>query len=161
MSSEATNTTACYIRADGKTLMLRRAKMDAMHGKWIPPGGKFEPGETPEECVVREVYEETGLTLTESRLRGILTFVRYADAQPVRTTTCFVFESFAFTGDARSSTEGDVCWVPDEELPALDLPASDHIFLPWIYEDTRFFSAKFSNGLRSVTFHAYGDTRYG
>ena len=106
--------------------------------------------------MVREVYEETGLTLTEVRLRGILTFVRYADEQPVRTTTCFVFESFAFTGNARSSTEGDVYWVADEEIMALDLPASDHLFLPWIYEGSRFFSAKFSNGLRNVTFYDSG-----
>ena len=103
---------------------------------------------------MREVYEETGLTLTEVRLRGILTFVRYADEQPVRTTTCFVFESFAFTGNARSSTEGEVCWIPDSDLMTLELPVSDPIFLPWIYEGSRFFSAKFSNGLRNVTFYA-------
>ena len=147
------NTTLCYLRADGKTLLLRRDARDAVAEKWIPPGGKFEPGETPEECVVREVYEETGLTLTAFNLRGILTFVRYMDEQPVRTTTCFVFESFAFTGVARSSTEGEVCWVPDNQLTAIELPASDRIFLPWIYEGSHFFSAKFSNGLRSVTFH--------
>lgn len=150
---QAINTTACYIRHHGKTLLLQRAKRDAMYDKWLPPGGKFEPGETPEECVVREVFEETGLTLTEARLRGILTFVRYRDEQPIHTTTCFVFESFAFTGEARSSAEGEVCWVSDSELMTLELPASDHIFLPWIYEGSRFFSAKFSNGLRSVTFY--------
>jgi len=150
--SQSTNTTACYVRNGGNTLMICRAKMDAMHGKWIPPGGKFEPGETPEECVMREVAEETGLSLIEVRLRGILTFVRYTEELPIRTTTCFVFESFTFTGNARSSAEGEVAWVPDDAMLELDLPASDHIFLPWFYEDTRFFSAKFSNGLRSVTF---------
>lgn len=150
---QSINTTLCYIRNDGKTLLLHRDGASTIKEKWIPPGGKFEPGETPEECVVREVYEETGLTLAAVNLRGILTFVRYADDQPIHTTTCFVFESFAFTGDVRSSGEGEACWLPDDQLLEIELPASDHIFLPWIYEGTRFFSAKFSNGLRSVTFH--------
>jgi len=153
MTMGATNTTLCYIRANGCTLMQRRFKNDAMYGKWLPPGGKFEPGETPDECAMREVFEETGLTLTEITLRGLLTFVKYADVYPVRTTTCFVFESFSFTGEARSSAEGDVHWVPDEEIMSLELPASDHIFLPWIYKDDRFFSAKFSNGLCDVRFY--------
>ncbi len=150
---QSINTTLCYIRNDSNTLLLRRDVADSTDEKWIPPGGKFEPGETPEECVVREVYEETGLILTDARLRGILTFVRYRDGQPTHTTTCFVFESFAFTGDPKSSAEGEVHWVPDSDLLTLELPASDHIFLPWIYEGSHFFSAKFSNGLRSVTFH--------
>lgn len=104
--------------------------------------------------MVREVYEETGLILTDARLRGILTFVRDREGQPVHTTTCFVFASFAFTGEAQSSPAGEVHWVPDSALLTLELPASDHIFLPWIYEGSRFFSAKFSNGLRRVTFHS-------
>lgn len=153
ISTHAINTTLCYIRANRQTVMLQRRKRDAGYGQWYPPGGKFEPGETPEECVIREVYEETGLTLTEYRLRGLLTFIHYAETQPIRTTTCFVFESFAFTGTLLASKEGEVRWVADDAIVTYNIPASDHIFLPWIYQDTRFFSAKFSNGLKHVTFH--------
>lgn len=147
------NTTLCYIRANGQTLMLQRAKNDSMLGQWIVPGGKFEPGETPEDCVLREVQEETGLTLTAINLRGILTFVQRKEELPVKTCTCFVFESFGFTGALFDSVEGELRWVPDGEILQLDLPSSDHIFLPWIYEGNRFFSAKFSAGLRYVTFY--------
>ena len=147
------NTTLCYIRSNGQTLMLRRAKKDGLHEKWIVPGGKFEPGETPEECVQREVYEETGLELIDTNLRGLLTFVQRPSDGHIRTCTCFVFESFAFQGLSRSSNEGELRWVSDEQITQLDIPTGDRIFLPWIYEGTRFFSAKFNAGFKGVKFY--------
>jgi 8-oxo-dGTP diphosphatase len=153
MGSEFVNTTVCYIRANGKTLMMQRTTNDAMLGKWIVPGGKFEPGETPEDCVIREIKEETGIDLEEVRLRGILTFVRNKADQTQNTCTCFVFESFNFRENEFPVADGEIRWVEDGQMTSLDLPASDHIFLPWIYQGTEFFSAKFSAGLKHVVFY--------
>jgi 8-oxo-dGTP diphosphatase len=152
METSFVNSTVCYIRSNGQTLLQCRAKGGDMQGKWIVPGGKFEPGETPEECVLREVKEETGLDLTEINLRGILTFVRRSETS-IKTGTCFVFESFDFRGDLYHSHEGELRWVRDDEIIQFDLPSADRIFLPWIYENKKFFSAKFSGGLKGVTFY--------
>ena len=153
MSSQFVNTTLCYIRSNGSTLMLKRMTNDAMHGMWIAPGGKFEAGEMPEECVIREVREETGLELTKIHLRGILTFVQHRADDAINTSTCFVFESFSFCGEILSVGNQDIRWVNDAEIVKMNLPASDHIFTPWIYEGTKFFSAKFSAGLKHVAFY--------
>jgi 8-oxo-dGTP diphosphatase len=152
LETYSVNSTVCYIRSNGQTLLLRRAKEDAMQGKWIVPGGKFEPGETPEECVWREVNEETGLELLELDWRGLLTFVRRTETS-IRTNTCFVFESFNFRGDLCHSQEGELRWVSNAEIAQLDIPSADRVFLPWIYESRKFFSAKFSNGLKGVAFY--------
>lgn len=152
MEAYFSNSTLCYIRSNEKTLLLQRAKEDALQGKWIVPGGKFEPGETPEECVRREVKEETGLELIELNWRGLLTFVRQSETS-IRTTTCFVFESFSFQGDLNHSKEGELRWVLDAEIAQFDIPSADRIFLPWIYENRKFFSAKFSGGLKGIAFY--------
>ncbi|MEM7128732.1 MAG: 8-oxo-dGTP diphosphatase [Chloroflexota bacterium] len=152
MQTQFTNTTLCYIRSNDQTLMLRRAKRDSMYGKWIVPGGKFEPGETPEECAIRESLEETGLTLNKVDLRGILTFVNDRTSPRIKTTTCFVFECFDFHGALQASDEGELRWVADSEMTSLDIPRSDQTFIPWIYNDRRTFSAKFRAGLQSVVF---------
>ena len=91
------NTTLCYLERDGSLLMLFRNKkaVDENHGKWIGVGGKFEEGETPEECAVREVYEETGLKVGSLKLRGIITFVM----QPLTTEYMFLYTCDDFSGE--------------------------------------------------------------
>lgn len=97
------NTTLCYIEKDDSYLMLHRVKKehDINHGKWIGVGGKFEPFETPEECLLREVKEETGLTLLEYRLRGIITFV-----QDKETEYMFLYTADSFEGELIPCDEG-------------------------------------------------------
>ncbi len=145
------NTTACYIRANGTTLMFQRITNDAMYQKWIVPGGKCEGGESPEECVVREVQEEVGLTLLKVNLRGIITFAR--PATPQLTVTTFLFESFHFEGEVICANGENFQWVADDKITELDIPSSDHLFLPWIYHDARFFSAKIGDDLQAVSFY--------
>ncbi len=133
--------TLCYLQHDGKTLMLHRIKKsgDIHAGKWNGLGGKMEPGETPEECAIREVREEAGLTVVSPRLRGFLTFPSFAQEED---WYVFVFTSRQFSGALIDSTEGDLRWVDDQELLALHLWEGDRIFLPWLESD-RFFSGKF------------------
>ncbi len=132
--------TLCYLKHQGHTLMIHRNKKpgDIHSGKWNGLGGKFEPGETPEECVIREVLEESGLLITEPRYHGLIMFPRFKGED----WYVFVFSATHFTGEQIPSPEGDLAWVPDCELEALPLWPSDHIFLPWMAQD-RFFSAKF------------------
>ncbi len=132
--------TLCYLRRDGYTLMIHRnKKRDDIHaGKWNGLGGKFEPGETPEECVIREVREESGLWIEQPRLHGLLIFPSFGGDD----WYVFVFTAVQFDGELTESPEGELRWVPDEELRNLPLWASDHIFLPWL-EQERFFCARF------------------
>jgi 8-oxo-dGTP diphosphatase len=101
-------------------------------------GGKFEAGETPEECVIREVYEESGLLIRNPKLCGLLIFPKFKGND----WYVFVFTANDFTGELIDSPEGKLEWIPDEKIPNLNLWESDHIFMPWIQEE-RFFSAKF------------------
>lgn len=132
--------TLCYIKYDGCTLMVHRNKKanDIHEGKWNGLGGKFEAGETPEECVIREVYEESGLSVSNPKLCGLLMFPRFKGND----WYVFVFTANEFSGELIDSPEGRLEWVPDEKLLDLDLWASDHIFMPWIRAGT-FFSARF------------------
>ena len=132
--------TLCYLQHDGQTLMLHRTKRaDDIHlGKWNGLGGKFEPGESPEECVCREVCEESGLEIVNPRLRGLLVFTSFKGDD----WYVFVFTAQEFSGELKENGEGYLQWIPDEELESLPLWPSDHIFLPWIRQG-RFFSAKF------------------
>ena len=120
--------------------MIHRAKRpDDIHaGKWNGLGGKFEPGESPEECVTREVREESGLVIAHPQLRGLLMFPGFKG----NNWYVFVFTSTEFNGDLQENEEGYLKWIPDSELESLPLWPSDHIFLPWIREN-KFFSAKF------------------
>lgn len=133
--------TLCYLRRGGKTLMLHRIKKsgDIHAGKWNGLGGKIESGETPEECVIREVREESGLTIVSPRLHGFLTFPSFAQEED---WYAFVFTARHFSGTLVDSTEGDLRWVDDQELFSLNLWEGDLIFLPWL-EGDRFFSGKF------------------
>lgn len=133
--------TLCYLKGDGKTLMVHRTKKENdMHmGKWNGLGGKLEPGETPEECAIREIYEESGLTVTKPILKGILTFPGFANDED---WYAFVFVAPEFEGELIESPEGMLKWVDDEQLLDLNLWEGDRIFLPWL-EGYRFFSGKF------------------
>ncbi len=135
--------TLCYVRRDGKTLMIHRNKKanDMHRGKWNGLGGKFAPGETPEECAVREIYEESGLQVRDLKLRGVLTFPAFANDED---WYAFVFTATPIGKDADliASPEGDLQWVEDRRLLELNLWEGDRIFIPWL-EQGRFFSAKF------------------
>lgn len=134
------NTTLCYIERDGAYLMLHRVKKehDENRDKWIGVGGKFEDKESPEDCLLREVREETGLTLTRYAYRGIVTFV--SDQWP--TEYMHLFTADRFTGVLCSCDEGDLEWVPKERIADLPIWAGDKIFLRLLTEDVPFFSLK-------------------
>ena len=133
--------TLCYVRSSGRTLMLHRIKKERdMHqGKWNGLGGKVIPGESPEECVIREVQEESGLDIASPRLRGILTFPAF---DGIEDWYVFVFIAEQFEGQLIDSPEGVLRWVPDSELLALELWEGDRVFLPWLDRED-FFSGKF------------------
>jgi 8-oxo-dGTP diphosphatase len=133
--------TLCYVRNQGKTLMIHRIKkQDDMHaGKWNGLGGKLEPGESPEECVIREVLEESGLRIRNPRLHGFLTFPGFANDED---WYAFVFSASEFEGQLIDSQEGNLAWINDEQLFELPLWEGDIIFLPWLNQDN-FFSGKF------------------
>jgi 8-oxo-dGTP diphosphatase len=132
--------TLCYVKHDGRTLMvLRNKKPDDIHaGKWNGLGGKFEAGESPEECVRREVREESGLVLHDPQLHGLVIFPHFKGQD----WYVFVFTATHFSGELIDSPEGRLEWIPDERFGELALWPSDHVFLPWLNEQ-RFFSAKF------------------
>lgn len=132
--------TLCYVKHNGCTLMVHRNKKanDIHEGKWNGLGGKFEAGETPEECVVREVWEESGLTIQNPKYCGLLIFTNFKGND----WYVFVFTAGEFTGDLIESPEGMLEWIPDEKVLDLNLWKSDSIFMPWI-RDKKFFSAKF------------------
>ncbi len=134
------NTTLCYIKKDNQYLMLHRTKKenDINEGKWIGVGGKFEENETPEECMLREVQEETGLTLTEYRLRGVITFI----SNEWITEYMYLFDASGFQGELQECDEGDLQWIPQEELLNLNLWEGDKIFLRKLLKDDRFFTLK-------------------
>ena len=135
------NTTLCYIAQGEDYLMLHRVKKenDLNHDKWIGIGGKFEEKESPEDCVLREVWEETGLTLTSYRYRGLVTFV--SDRWP--TEYMHLFTADGFTGTLKECDEGVLEWIPRRRLLELPHWEGDAIFLDLIArEDTPFFSLK-------------------
>ena len=134
------NTTLCYIEKDGKYLMLHRVKKanDLNQDKWIGIGGKFEDKESPEECMLREAYEETGLTLINPEYRGILTFV--SDKWP--TEYIHLFYANNFLGELIDCDEGNLEWVPIQDIYSLPLWQGDKIFLRLIEKKAPFFSLK-------------------
>ncbi|MFO7630911.1 MAG: 8-oxo-dGTP diphosphatase [Caldilinea sp.] len=133
--------TLVYVKQPEKTLMLHRIKRagDMHQGKWNGLGGKFEPGESPEACAIREVYEESGLTIHRPELRGILTF---PDFRAGEDWYAFVFVARSFSGTLIDSAEGVLEWIEDARLLDLPLWDGDRIFIPWLDQD-RFFSARF------------------
>ncbi len=135
-------TTLCYIEKDDKYLMLHRVKKinDQNHDKWIGVGGKFEEGETPEECLLREVKEETGLTLTEYRFRGIVSFL----SDEFENEYMHLFTATEYEGQMHDCDEGELVWVSKSEIDKLNLWEGDKIFFKLLEEDISFFSLKLS-----------------
>lgn len=133
--------TLCYVRQGRRTLMMHRVKKadDMHHGRWNGLGGKLEPGETPEECAIREIYEESGLRVKSLDLKGILTFPGFANEEDWYT---FVFVVDQFEGELIDSAEGYLEWIENDQLLDLMLWDGDRIFLRWL-DDARFFSGKF------------------
>ena len=134
------NTTLGYIEQNGCYLMLHRVKKenDLNHDKWIGIGGKFEDKESPEDCMLRETLEETGLTLTHMEYRGIVTFV----SDEYETEYMHLFWADEFTGDIRECDEGVLEWIPKEKLRGLPKWEGDDIFLDLLEKKVPFFSLK-------------------
>lgn len=137
------NSTLCYLERGDAYLMLHRIKkkQDINHDKWIGVGGKFEEEESPEDCVIRETREETGLILTDYRYRGLVTFV--SDQAP--TEYMHLFTATGWTGTPISGdacTEGELAWISKQDLLSLPLWEGDKIFLKLLEQDVPFFSLK-------------------
>lgn len=135
-------TTLCYIEKDEKYLMLHRTKKknDINKDKWIGVGGHAEADEDAEMCLLREVKEETGLTLTSYKFRGLVTFISDKVAEP---ELMCLFTADGFTGELIPCTEGDLHWI--EKKRVLELPTweGDAIFLKLLLqEEQRFFTLR-------------------
>ena len=135
------NTTLCYIEQDDKYLLLHRVKKknDINKDKWIGIGGKFNEGESPEDCIHRETLEETGLTLIRPRYRGIVTFV--SDSMQ-ETEFMHLFTATEFEGSLKECDEGNLEWVEKRRLIELPHWTGDIIFLALLERDVPFFSLK-------------------
>ena len=133
-------TTLCYIENEDSYLMLHRVKKknDVNKDKWIGVGGKFEPDESPEECLLREVWEETGLRLTSYRLRGVLTFL----SEGWESEYIFLYTADGYTGEIGECREGTLKWVKKQDLEKLNLWEGDKIFFRLLQENRPFFSLK-------------------
>lgn len=132
--------TLCYIEQDGKYLMLHRIskKNDVNKDKWIGVGGHFEADESPEECVVREVKEETGYTLTSYRFRGLVTFISGTGV----TEYMSLFTADGFEGEPIECNEGVLEWVSKDEVLNLNIWEGDKVFFKLLNEQEEFFSLK-------------------
>lgn len=135
-------TTLCYLEKDGRLLMLHRTKKDAAvddsHGKWIGVGGKFEADESPEDCMLREVMEETGLKVTRWRYHGIVTFV----SDVAQSDYMHLFSATEWEGELHACDEGELQWIPVNELGRLNLWEGDRVFLYLMKKQLPFFSLK-------------------
>lgn len=138
-------TTICYIEKDGKTLMLYRNKKknDVHEGKYVGIGGKFEFGETPEECIIREIKEETGLTVNSLRYHGLISFPKFANDD---NWYMFIFSCKDFEGEVPEDRlddcpEGRLLWVDNDKVMDLNMWDGDRVFLEWV-ATKKVFNAK-------------------
>lgn len=134
--------TLCYVRDDDRTLMLHRVKKaNDMHaGKWNGLGGKLEEGESPEECAIREVAEESGLTVTDPVFRGFISFPNFDGENDWQV---FIFRFDNHKGELIESHEGHLAWLTKNEIDAVPLWEGDRIFMDWL-EGDHIFTARFS-----------------
>ena len=143
--------TLCYIEKDNQYLMLHRAKKknDMNKDKWLGIGGKFEEGESPEECMIRETEEETGLRLKSCNLRAVITFV----SNIYEAEHMYLFTSDNFEGELIECNEGELKWVDKEEVISLNAWEGDKIFLQKLFNDDSFFTMKVEyNGDKMVNY---------
>ncbi|MDO4490626.1 MAG: 8-oxo-dGTP diphosphatase [Lachnospiraceae bacterium] len=145
MSDSRILTTLCYIEKEEQYLMMHRVskKEDANAGKWIGVGGHFQPAESPDECLLREVWEETGLLLTSYRLRGIITFV----SDEWGYEYMFLYTADGYEGsdhetDLSRCNEGVLKWIPKDKILDLNLWEGDRVFLKLLLENAGFFTLK-------------------
>ncbi len=138
-------TTLCYIEKDDQYLMMHRVKKenDINKDKWVGVGGHFEKDESPEECLLREVQEETGLRLTKYRLRGVITFI----SDRWQTEYMFLYTATGYEGELVKSvmegcTEGRLEWVAKSEVYNLPLWEGDKVFFHLLEENAPFFTLK-------------------
>lgn len=133
-------TTLCYIEKDDQYLMLHRVSKenDINKDKWIGVGGHFEPDESPEECLLREVREETGFTLTSYHFRGIVTFI----SDKWQTEYMCLYTADGFEGEMTECEEGVLTWVPKSEIENLTIWEGDKIFLKLLAQEAPLFSLK-------------------
>ena len=133
--------TLVYLKRNNQTLMLHRVKKkkDIHEGKWNGLGGKIEGGESPEECAIREVKEESGFDIVNPQLKGIMTFPKF---DGVDDWYVYIFTAAEISGDQIESPEGNLSWIDDENVMDLSMWEGDYIFLDWVKKG-RFFSAKF------------------
>ena len=131
------NSTLCYVTRGDEVLMLHRVKKknDLNKDKWIGIGGKFESQESPDECLLREAMEETGLRLTSWRCRGVVTFL----SDCWEGEYMYLFTADGFEGELKECDEGELQWVPRAFLDALPIWEGDKIFLKLLWEDAPFF----------------------
>lgn len=132
--------TLCYMEKDEQYLMLHRTvkKNDVNKDKWIGVGGHFEWGESPEDCLLREVWEETGYTLTSYRYRGMVTFVYGEDTVEYMS----LYTADGFVGEPHPCDEGELEWVGKKDIFSLNLWEGDKIFFRLLEENRSFFSLK-------------------
>lgn len=135
-------TTLCYIEKEDSYLMLHRVKKenDVNKDKWIGIGGHFEQGESPEECLMREAREETGLMLTSWKFRGLVTFTQ----EGYGTEYMCLYTADGYEGSIKECNEGVLEWVPKSSISSLNLWEGDRIFLDLLEKDAPFFSLKLS-----------------
>ncbi len=135
--------TLCYVidKKNNSTLMIYRNKKqnDYHEGKWNGLGGKLEQGESPEDCAIREIKEESGLTVKSVKMKGFITFPLFDGNDD---WYVFLFTADDFEGKLIDSPEGHLEWIPNDRLTEINLWEGDKIFIPWLFED-KFFSAKF------------------
>jgi 8-oxo-dGTP diphosphatase len=133
--------TLCYLRRNNQTLMMHRVKKknDVHQDKWNGLGGKLNPGESPEECVTREIEEESGFHIKNPLLKGVLTFPEFSSGED---WYVFVFLATDFTGNMIDSAEGNLEWIDNDQLLNLNLWEGDHHFIKLLDKDV-FFSGKF------------------
>ncbi|NQZ66839.1 MAG: 8-oxo-dGTP diphosphatase [Lentisphaeria bacterium] len=144
--------TLAYLKKDNQTLMIHRVKKqnDIHEGKWNGLGGKFENGESPEDCVIREVEEESGFKAKAPKLHGFIAFPKFKDNEDWHV---FIFTITEFEGTIIDSDEGNLEWIDDDKIMDLNLWPGDRIFIPWIIENKPFFSAKFEYENKELVRH--------